>query len=94
MRVRLGSAGSLPGSPAKPSPDTLLKMLAEFEIAPESCLMIGDGEADIQVSKAAGLDCLSVLWGFRNRDILEKTGAKLFAGTPRDVVSFVLQQEQ
>lgn len=86
--------GSLPGSPAKPSPDTLLKMLNDLDIATESCLMIGDGEADVQVSRAVGIDCLSVLWGFRSRDTLEKTGAKLFAESPCDVVNFVLQREQ
>lgn len=86
--------GSEIGKPAKPSPDTLLKMLEELEAVPESVLMVGDGEPDVLVSKAAGVDCLSVLWGFRTREQLEDAGAELFADTPADIVSLVLKAGQ
>lgn len=90
----LSCRGSKPGEPAKPLPDTMLQMLHEFEIAPGSVLMVGDGEPDILVSKAAGVDCLSVLWGFRTRQILEAAGGEMFAEHPADVVSLVLKAEQ
>ena len=90
----LGIRGSLPGKPAKPSPDVLWEMLAEFELTAEKVLFVGDGEPDIMTSKAAGIDCMSVLWGFREEEQLVAAGAKLFAETPEDVVRFVLQKEQ
>ncbi len=86
--------GSEIGRPAKPSPEILLRMLEEVEAAPESVLMVGDGEPDVLVSKAVGVDCLSVLWGFRTRKELEDSGACLFADTPGDVVSVILKGEQ
>lgn len=89
----LAVRGSRVGTPAKPLPDVILEMLREFNISPESVLMVGDGEPDVLVSKAAGVDCLSVLWGFRTREELEEAGAELFAETPEDVVGFILQVE-
>ncbi len=90
----LDARGSLPGKPAKPSPDTMLQMLSCYKADHNSTLMVGDGEPDIQVSRAAGVDCLSVLWGFRTRELLEKAGANMFATTPRDVVNYILREEQ
>lgn len=89
-----GTRGSLPGKPAKPTADVLLEMLAEFTISSESVLFVGDGEADVLTSEAAGIACMSVLWGFRTKEQLEAAGAELFAETPEDVVRFVLQQGQ
>ncbi|MCK5131803.1 MAG: HAD family hydrolase [Candidatus Sabulitectum sp.] len=86
--------GSQLGKPAKPLPDVLLRMLSEFNISPETVIMVGDGEPDVLVSKAAGVDCLSVLWGFRTRKALEAEGAKMFAETPADVVDLILPVEQ
>lgn len=87
----LSTRGSLPGKPAKPTAEVLLEMMKEFHISPESVLFVGDGEPDVMVSKAAGIDCLSVLWGFRSKDELVTAGAKLFAETPADVVDFIFQ---
>ncbi|MCD6587560.1 MAG: HAD family hydrolase [Candidatus Fermentibacteraceae bacterium] len=86
--------GSGPGSPAKPSPDLLLGILDEFELPLDSVLMVGDGEADVAVAQAAGIPCVSVLWGFRSRKALEAAGADLFASTPLDVAKFILGEEQ
>ncbi|MCK5785390.1 MAG: HAD family hydrolase [Candidatus Sabulitectum sp.] len=85
--------GSHMGKPAKPSPETLLEMLKDLDINPETVLMVGDGEPDVLVSKAAGVDCLSVLWGFRTREELEEAGARMFAEKPEDVLSHILVAE-
>lgn len=89
-----GIRGSSPGRPAKPSPEALLDMLCELEIPPEKALMVGDGESDALVSKAAGTGHLAVLWGFRNREILCDAGAVNFAETTFDILKFMgLQQK-
>ena len=36
---------------------------------------IGDSEVDIQTAKNAGIPCISVLWGFKDRKFLEDSGA-------------------
>ena len=38
---------------------------------------IGDSEVDIETAKNAGIDCISVDWGFRERYILVRSGAEL-----------------
>ncbi|OPX30475.1 MAG: hypothetical protein B1H09_04780 [Gemmatimonadaceae bacterium 4484_173] len=86
--------GSQPGHPAKPSPDLLFKMLERFNVPLDSVLMAGDGEADVAVAQAAGIPCVSVLWGFRSREALEAAGADLFASTPRDLAELILGVEQ
>lgn len=86
--------GSSMGKPAKQTPELLSAMIEEMQVDRESVLLVGDGEPDIAVSKAAGVDCLSVLWGFRTREQLSDAGAVMFAETPRDVVNLIIQTEQ
>ena len=40
---------------------------------------------DIATAKNAGVPCLSVLWGFRDRDFLRTSGATHFCADPRDL---------
>ncbi len=89
----LSITGSQPGFPAKPSPVLLLGMLDRFNVPLDSALMVGDGEADIAVARAAGIPCVSVLWGFRSREALEVAGADLFAETPEDAAELILGEE-
>jgi hypothetical protein len=41
----------------------------------ENSIYIGDSEVDIQTAKNAGIPCISVLWGFKDRNFLEDSGA-------------------
>ena len=63
----------------KPAPDTLLAAMAQLGADPASTVYVGDSEVDIATARAAGLPCISVLWGFRDRDALEQAGAQQFA---------------
>ena len=63
----------------KPAPDTVLFTAKELGIAVEDCVYIGDSEVDVETAKNAGMDCIAVLWGFRDREVLEAAGAELFA---------------
>ena len=40
--------------------------------------MVGDGEPDIAMARAAGIDIISVTWGFRTKEQLEKAGGTVF----------------
>ncbi len=73
----------------KPEADGVLKVLNELKIKPENAVYVGDSEVDIQTAKNAGIPCISVLWGFKDRDFLEKNGAKCFAETPDDVIKII-----
>ena len=47
--------------------------------SPLQTVFVGDSEVDIATARAADLPCISVLWGFRDRDVLERAGAQQFA---------------
>ena len=69
--------------PRKPAPDMVKKGMEA--IGAESCIYIGDSEVDILTAKNAGLPCLSVLWGFRDRELLEANGGQWFCEKPEEL---------
>ena len=77
----------------KPAPDTLLAAARELGTPPGSCLYVGDSEVDILTAARAGMDCASVLWGFRSREELAAAGAKLLFHTPDELKRFVAKNE-
>ena len=66
----------------KPWPDTLLAAAKALDVSPKECLYVGDSEVDVLTASRAGMDCASVLWGFRSLSELKNAGAKMFFSTP------------
>ncbi len=77
--------GEREGVRKKPAPDTVITALNELESSKEEAIYVGDSDVDIATAENSGLPCISVLWGFRDKDFLIKHGAKYFADTPEDV---------
>jgi len=69
--------------PRKPAPDMVYRAMAA--IGAERCIYIGDSEVDILTAKNAGVPCLSVLWGFRDREVLTATGGEYFCTDPEEM---------
>ena len=69
----------------KPAPDMIFQAMAE--IGAERCIYVGDGETDVETAKNAGIPCLSVLWGFRDRECLQNAGATCFCEDPEDMLT-------
>ena len=67
------------GIKRKPYPDTVLEVAKQLDVKISDCVYVGDSEVDVKTSQNAGMDCIAVLWGFRDRDFLESSGAKVFA---------------
>ncbi len=65
----------------KPHPDTVFWVVEQLGLTAGDCVYIGDSEVDIATAKNAGMDCISVLWGFRDEDVLRKAGGTVFADT-------------
>jgi len=70
----------------KPAPDTVLAALRNM--GGGSAVYVGDSDVDILTARNSGLPCISVLWGFRNRDFLMQHGATTFAATPADLLQY------
>ena len=68
--------GEISGCPRKPAPDMVFKAMADIGV--ETCVYVGDSEVDVATAKNAGVRCLSVLWGFRDKEVLERSGAEYF----------------
>ena len=67
--------GEMEGVARKPAPDTALKALKELDVPAERAIYVGDSDVDIQTAKNAGIECVSVTWGFRDRTFLLEHGA-------------------
>ena len=52
-----------------------------------SAVYVGDSDVDVETARHAGIPCISVLWGFRDRDFLIKHGAKTFISAPSELLS-------
>ena len=63
----------------KPNPDAVLYAAARMGMAVSDCVYVGDSEVDIQTAKNAGMDCISVTWGFRDEEQLLAAGAARIA---------------
>lgn len=70
----------------KPAPDTVYAALRELGVGKEGAVYVGDSDVDIQTAHNAGLPCISVLWGFRDRDFLMQHGAETFVSAPRELL--------
>ncbi len=74
----------------KPWPDTLLTAAECLGVRPDECLYVGDSEVDVLTAARAGMDCASVLWGFRSREELESAGAARLFDTPEALGRYIL----
>lgn len=84
--------GEKEGIQRKPAPDMVENALAELHCTKKEAVYIGDSEVDIQTAASAGLDCISVSWGFRDPDFLLKCGAAVIADTPQQVYDLIQRQ--
>ena len=71
----------------KPAPDTVHEALRQLGIGKEHAVYIGDSDVDIETAHNAGLPCVSVLWGFRDRDFLLHHGATTFINRPEELLA-------
>lgn len=86
----------------KPAPDTVFAALEALNplgilgppksslgypmIHIASVVYVGDSDVDIETANNAGIPCISVLWGFRDKDFLMRHGAKTFISAPQELL--------
>ena len=62
--------------PRKPAPDMVRKAMELLGM--ENGIYIGDSEVDVITARNAGMPCISVLWGFRDREEIREQGGMHF----------------
>lgn len=70
----------------KPAPDTVFEALRQLGEEKDSAVYVGDSDVDLETANNSGLPCISVLWGFRNRNFLIQHGAKTFISAPSELL--------
>ncbi len=73
----------------KPAPDSVFAAARDMGIDVSACIYVGDSEVDIATAHNAGIKCVSVLWGYRDRKYLETVGADMFASDTDELYSLV-----
>ena len=78
----------------KPAPDTVFEALKELVKTKEEAIYVGDSDVDIETAKNAGMPCISVLWGFRDKEFLAEHGAEYYAETTEEVSELIAKIEE
>jgi phosphoglycolate phosphatase len=70
----------------KPAPDTVIAALRQLGVGEEGAVYVGDSDVDIDTARNSNLPCISVLWGFRDRDFLLQHGASTLISAPKELL--------
>lgn len=81
--------GQIDGIPKKPDPGCLFELMDKMGVSKEECLYVGDSEVDVATGNAAGVTCIGVEWGFRDRQDLIDAGAMHLADNPSQLLRFI-----
>ncbi len=82
--------GSVDGRPNKPAPDGVFYAIDVLESKAEKTIFVGDADTDILTAKNAGLPSIGVLWGFRDREIIEAEGADYIVETVKELENLLI----
>ena len=57
----------------------------------QKTVYVGDSEVDIQTAQNAGVPCISVTWGFKDKAFLIENGAKILIDAPDEILKYCIQ---
>lgn len=75
--------------PPKPDPAGAVEIAGALGIAAADTLYLGDTSTDMQTARAAGMRPIGVLWGFRDRDELQSSGAEAVIAAPEELLMYL-----
>lgn len=82
--------GSTDDRPNKPEPDGVYYALEKLGSKLENTIFVGDADTDILTAKNAGISSIGVLWGFRDREIIENVGAEYIVDTVKNLEKLLI----
>ena len=71
----------------KPAPDTVNEALRQLGTGKDGAVYVGDSDVDVMTAKNSGIPCISVLWGFRDKNFLLAHGATTFVISPAELLA-------
>ena len=81
--------GSDAGFPRKPEPDGADEVIRRMGLPKSDILYIGDTIMDHETAQNAGLDDITVTWGFRTRKQLEEQGVTRFVESADEILQYL-----
>jgi phosphoglycolate phosphatase len=73
----------------KPHPEGAIRIADNAGFTTGECVYIGDSDVDIETARNAGMDCISVAWGFRTKDELIAAGALCCVDHPDEIKKLI-----
>ena len=81
--------GQREGFPKKPDPAGLFEITKDLGIKKDEVIYVGDSEVDVQTGKNAQVLTVGVNWGFRSKEILERSGADVTIDHADELLRFL-----
>ena len=81
--------GAMDGIRLKPDRDMVDIALKRLGVSGDEAVYVGDSQVDLQTARNAEMDCISVTWGFRNREFLIENGALILVDEPSEIFKLV-----
>ena len=78
--------GQKDGMPVKPDPAAVFDVMKQFNVTADECIFVGDSGVDAKTGANAGMFTVGVIWGFRDKDFLQKCGATTFIDSPEQLL--------
>ena len=82
-------SGKQEGSPTKPAPDIMYRIMDQLGVSAEESIHSGDSDVDVLTAHNAGMECIGCTWGFRTAEELERAGADYIVDKPEEITVLV-----
>ena len=78
----------------KPAPDCVFEALKELHSDTHCAVYVGDSEVDVRTARNAGIPCVGVTWGFRDKEVLMKEEAEYIIDCPLELMDVLEEIEK
>ena len=82
--------GHIDNMKVKPDPEGANLLISKMNVDKKDVVYIGDSSTDIKTAENAGIDSLSVTWGFRSEEELKPVAHKLVYN-PQEIIDYVIK---
>lgn len=83
------AVGERDGVKRKPSPDAVFAVIKKLGVSKKDVIYVGDSEVDIETAKNAGIPCICVTWGFRDKEVLERLCPEYIIDSPEKILEII-----
>lgn len=73
----------------KPCPDSVNEAMSVLGVIRDEVYYVGDSEVDIETSRNAGVRCVAVTWGFRDKRVLEALSPEYIIDKPSQLTELI-----